>query len=192
MPPVSGRGMTERSSVHRRFPSDETIGYALGFLRVVTFGASLPATGMALEGYDPWFITFARAAIATLASVVVLGLRRRPLRREHALTLFVAGLLLCYGFPGLMAVALEHVPAGHGGIVLGILPLATAVFAAILGGERPSALFWGCGVAGTALVIVVRASRQRNRHGRRRRLADACRCLRQPWLCPVRQTGAGS
>ncbi len=134
--------------------SDETAGFILGFFGVVTFGASLPATSLALLAYDPWFITFARAAIATIAAILVLALRRRGLLRDHAGTLFLAGILLCFAFPGLMAVALEQVPASHGGIVLGILPLATAVFAAVIGGERPSPLFWACGIAGTVLVVV--------------------------------------
>jgi drug/metabolite transporter (DMT)-like permease len=37
--------------------------------------------------------------------------------------------------------------------VLGILPLATSIFAALIAGERPSPLFWLCGVAGAAVVI---------------------------------------
>lgn len=146
--------MADQSLTRRRLLSDETAGFVLGFFGVLTFGASLPATSLALEAYDPWFITFARASIATLASILVLLLRRRPLLRAHAGTLLLAGLLLCFAFPGLMAVALEQVPASHGGIVLGILPLATAVFAAIIGGERPSLLFWACGIAGTVLVVV--------------------------------------
>lgn len=146
--------MIDRSLSRQRLLSDETAGFVLGFFGVLTFGASLPATSLALEAYDPWFITFARAAIATIASIIVLVVRRRLLLRAHTGTLFLAGIMLCFAFPGLMAVALEQVPASHGGIVLGILPLATAVFAAILGGERPSMLFWACGIAGTVLVVV--------------------------------------
>lgn len=146
--------MTDRTLTRRRILSDETMGFVLGFFGVLTFGASLPATGLALEAYDPWFITFARAAIASVAAILVLLARRRPLMRAHAGTLLIAGILLCYAFPGLMAVALEQVPASHGGVVLGILPLATAVFAAIIGGERPSPLFWVCGIAGTILVVL--------------------------------------
>ncbi len=48
---------------------------------------------------------------------------------------------------------MQTVGASHGSIVLGILPLATAVFAALIAGERPSLLFWLCGIAGAALVI---------------------------------------
>jgi drug/metabolite transporter (DMT)-like permease len=45
------------------------------------------------------------------------------------------------------------VPAGHGGVVLGIVPLATAAAAAMLAHERPSRAFWLASAAGTALVL---------------------------------------
>ena len=67
--------------------------------------------------------------------------------------LFIAGLLLVFGFPLMSSIAMQTVPAAHGGVVLGILPLTTSIFAALIGGERPSVLFWICGVAGAALVV---------------------------------------
>jgi drug/metabolite transporter (DMT)-like permease len=48
---------------------------------------------------------------------------------------------------------MREVPAGHGAIVIGLLPLATAVFAAWFGNERPSLGFWLSAVAGSALVV---------------------------------------
>ncbi len=46
------------------------------------------------------------------------------------------------------------VPAAHGGVVLGVLPLATAVAAVIVNGERPSPAFWLLAVLGAGLVAV--------------------------------------
>ena len=37
--------------------------------------------------------------------------------------------------------------------MLAILPLATSIFATLIAGERPSIMFWICGVAGAALVV---------------------------------------
>jgi drug/metabolite transporter (DMT)-like permease len=65
----------------------------------------------------------------------------------------VAGLLLVFGFPLMSTIAMQTVPAAHGAVVLAILPLTTSIFAALIGGERPSALFWLCGVAGAGLVV---------------------------------------
>jgi drug/metabolite transporter (DMT)-like permease len=57
------------------------------------------------------------------------------------------------GFPALSALAMTSVPVAHGGVVLGILPLATSAMAVLLAGERPSIGFWIAGAAGAALVV---------------------------------------
>jgi drug/metabolite transporter (DMT)-like permease len=147
-------GMTDRSTSGERAGfSRETTGLALGLLGVVIFGGTLPATRIALGAFSPLFITHGRAAVASLAAAILLAVLRKPFPRADALPLFVAGLLLVFGFPVLSSIAMQTVPAAHGGVVLGLLPLATSVFAALFGGERPSPLFWICGVAGAALVV---------------------------------------
>ncbi|MBS3649169.1 DMT family transporter [Pseudaminobacter sp. 19-2017] len=135
------------------FLSREAAGLLLGFVGVVVFGGTLPATRVALGLFSPWFITYGRAAVASAAAALVLLALRRPFPRQDATSLLLAGALLVFGFPILSSIALQTVPAAHGGVVLGILPLATSIFAALLGGERPSPLFWICGVVGAALVI---------------------------------------
>lgn len=133
---------------------NEIIGYFLGFLAIIMFAGTLPFTRLALNGYSPWFITFGRAGIATVLSFAFIIALKRPFPRAHLLPLAAAGLLLAFGFPGLMAIALQTVPSGHGGVVLGILPLMTAVFATLLDGDRPSPLFWFCALAGGLLVAL--------------------------------------
>ena len=49
---------------------------------------------------------------------------------------------------------MQSVPASHGGVVLGTLPLATAGMSTIFAGERPSRGFWLWAIAGSAAVIV--------------------------------------
>ena len=133
--------------------SRETAGLALGLLGVVIFGGTLPFTHVALGTFSPWFVTVGRAAAASFAAgLILLALRKVP-RRKDIPALLLAGLMLVFGFPVLSSIAMQTVPAAHGGVVLGILPLATSVFAALIGGERPSPLFWMCGVAGAALVV---------------------------------------
>ncbi len=130
------------------------LGLILGLIGIVIFAATLPATRLALDSYSPWFITHGRAVIASILAAATLMAFRRPFPRNHAIGLAMAGLLLVFGFPGFMAIGMQTVDASHGGVVLGILPLATAVFAALLAGEKPSPLFWICGIAGTVLVVV--------------------------------------
>ncbi|WP_442583057.1 DMT family transporter [Mesorhizobium sp. ASY16-5R] len=145
---------TSADQTRPRSLSRENTGLLLGLLGVVIFGGTLPATRVALAAFSPWFVTFGRAAVASAAAAILLAVLRRRFPREDLGALLMIGLLLVFGFPAFSSIALQTVPAAHGGVVLGILPLATSIFAALIGGERPSPLFWLCGVAGAALVVV--------------------------------------
>ncbi len=132
----------------------ETLGYLLGVVGVVIFGATLPATRLAVADLAPWFVTMGRAAVAGLMALALLALLRRPLPpRDLWPDLALASAALVIGFPGLVGLAMQTVPASEGGVVLGILPLATAACGAIFAGDRPPAAFWAWGVAGAALVV---------------------------------------
>ena len=133
--------------------SRETVGLLLGFIGVVLFGGSLPFTRLAMESLDPWFVTAARAALAGLLAGAVLLVLRRPLPGRAMLgRLAIVSLCLVAGFPGFTALALLTVGASHGGVVLGIMPLATALAAVALAGERPAPRFWLAAIVGAALV----------------------------------------
>jgi drug/metabolite transporter (DMT)-like permease len=132
----------------------ETIGLLLGFLGVVIFGATLPATRAAVADLAPWFVTMGRAAIAgLLALAVLLATRRAPPDRDLWPDLAIASFCVVIGFPGLIGLAMQTVPASHGGVVLGILPLATALFGAVFGGDQPSRAFWVWSLIGAVLVV---------------------------------------
>ena len=127
---------------------------------MMMFAGTLPATRLAVGSIDPFFLTAARATIAGCAGVTTLLVMRRRLAtfgrwREFALT----GLCTIVGFPVLMALAMVTVPASHGGVVLGIVPLATAAVSTLITHERPSAGFWLTSVAGAVIVIVFVLSR---------------------------------
>lgn len=136
------------------------LGYGLGFIGVAIFSASLPVTAFAIRELDLYFVTFARASLAAVLAAFVLVVFRRPFPRQHFWKLLIAGLTTVFGFPLLSALAMQTVPANHGGVVLGILPLLTAVFATIIAGERQTWLFWGSAVAGAILVIAFALSDQ--------------------------------
>ena len=141
--------------------SREKLGLALGLTGVLLFGGTLPATRVAVATFDPLFLSAARASIAGICGLLLLLILRRPwptrqLMRELAL----AGLCTIIGFPVFMALAMAHVPAAHGGVVLGIIPLATVAAAALVTHERPSLGFWLASAAGAAIVFVFMA-----RHG---------------------------
>jgi drug/metabolite transporter (DMT)-like permease len=137
--------------IHRR----DSIGLALGFAGVLLFSGTLPATRLALTGFEPFFLSAARAAIAGCAGLACLLIARRRLPpRAVWLELALAGICTILGFPVLMALAMAKVPAAHGGVVLGIVPLATTAVAALIAQERPSLGFWLASVAGAAIVLV--------------------------------------
>ncbi|MCU0830731.1 MAG: DMT family transporter [Rhizobiaceae bacterium] len=130
------------------------LAYGLGLVGITIFGSTLPVTAVALSTFNPAFVTFGRASLAACAAGLVLVLLRRRLPRAHVPQLLAGGFFTVFGFPLLMAIALQTVPASHGGVVLGVLPLLTALFAALLAGERLPRLFWVCACLGAALVIV--------------------------------------
>ena len=135
--------------------SREKLGLALGFAGVLLFGGTLPATRLAVAAFDPLFLSAARATIAGLAGVVLLVAAGKSLPpRALWLELSLAGVCTIIGFPVLMALAMVSVPAAHGGVVLGIVPLATAAAAALIAHERPSFGFWLASFAGAGVVVV--------------------------------------
>lgn len=134
--------------------SREKLGLLLGFLGMCMFSGTLPATRVAVRGLDPLFLTAARAALAGSVALIVLAIRRRRIPpRALWWEILTAALCTVIGFPLFAALAMMTVPASHGGVVLGILPLATAAAAAIFAHERPSPGFWLASGAGAIIVL---------------------------------------
>lgn len=134
--------------------SRDLVGYALGLAGVIIFGATLPMTRIAVVTFSPWFITFGRAAVAGVLAALLLAIVRRPLPDRRLWPALVLGAICTtIGFPGFSSLAMQTVPASHGGVVLGVLPLATAVAASFINGERPSPVFWFWSLAGAAIVV---------------------------------------
>lgn len=151
-------------------------GLWLGLLGVIIFAVTLPMTKLAVgtlaqPQLSPWFITFGRAAVAGLLSILYLTWQYKsakevnsttkktnqrawklPSVNEWGLLAFTAcGVVV--GFPLFLSLALQYVPSTHGAVVTGLMPLATAVIAAIWYKQRPSMGFWFFAVLGTALVL---------------------------------------
>lgn len=137
----------------------ERQGLALGLLGVVIFAMTVPMTRLAVgPAFDPqlppFFVTAGRAALAGgLAAIYLLAVRAPWPGREHRLALFVSALGTVVGFPLFLALALRRVDAMHAAVVTGVLPLATAIAAALAFRQRPSAAFWLCAALGCVLVL---------------------------------------
>jgi drug/metabolite transporter (DMT)-like permease len=133
--------------------SAQTAGLALGLLGVLAFSLTLPMTRYAVQQLDPWFLAFGRMALAGVVSLgALLALRASwPARGDLGLVLCCIGGIVI-GFPLLTSLAMQTVPANHGAIVIGSLPLATALVAALWFGDRQPPRFWICALLGGALV----------------------------------------
>lgn len=129
-------------------------GWGNGFIGMLIFSGSLPATRLAVMEFEPLFLTGARASIAGLLALAALALFRqqRPNAAQwRSLVLVALGVVL--GFPLLTALALQQVTSAHSMVFMGLLPLSTAIFGVLRGGERPQPSFWFFSLLGSALVI---------------------------------------
>lgn len=143
----------ERTSPLRTLDTS-TQGWINGFIGVVIFSGSLPATRLAVMEFDPVFLTMIRAAIAALLGLALLWLfkEKRPARHQWR-PLVIVALGVVIGFPLLTALALQYVTSAHSIVFIGLLPLATAVFGVLRGGERPRPVFWLFSILGSVLVM---------------------------------------
>jgi drug/metabolite transporter (DMT)-like permease len=73
--------------------------------------------------------------------------------------LVVVALGVVVGFPLLTALALQHINSAHSVVFVGLLPLATATFGVLRGGERPKPAFWIFSIVGSLSVVGFAVSR---------------------------------
>ncbi len=134
-------------------------GLLLGLLGVIIFALTLPMTRLAVgtpqaPQLSGVFIATGRAVIAALLSIGFLLLTRAPRpRRSDWAPLGAVALGVVFGFPLCTSIAMRYVEAVHASVIVGVLPLATALVGAWLHRQRPSLGFWLCAGLGTALVV---------------------------------------
>lgn len=146
-------GRPDRCTARFLMQSSPRLGLLLGFIGAAMFAGSLPATRLAVGAFSPLFVASSRTLLAGCAGLLLIVVMRRSLPPKRLWGILVVSALgNAVGFPLLSAIGMHSVPASHGGVVIGLLPLATAVCAAIAAKERPSPGFWIAAVAGAALV----------------------------------------
>lgn len=129
-------------------------GWINGFIGVVLFSGSLPATRVAVLDFDPVFLTAARATIAGMLGLFTLiAFKEKRPSQKQVFPLAIVALGVVVGFPLLSAMALQYVTSAHSIVFLGLLPLITATFGVLRGGERPRPLFWFFSAIGSLLVM---------------------------------------
>ncbi|MFJ9021303.1 DMT family transporter [Streptomyces sp. NPDC102259] len=135
-------------------PQASSFGTLLAALGVVAFSLTFPATAWGLEGFGPWSLVAVRSVLAALiAGGCLLALRVPPPARRHWAGLAVVAAGVVVGFPLLTTLALRTSTTAHAAVVVGLLPLTTALLSALRMGTRPSRTFWAAALAGAAAVV---------------------------------------
>ncbi len=148
----NGSNATDHRAVTQR-------GVMWGFLGVLAFSFSLPFTRVAVEDLDATFVGLGRALVAAALAAIYLTATRAKLPARKDIPRFaIVGLGVVIGFPLFSSLALKSLESAHASIVVGLLPAATAVFAVLRAGERPTKAFWFAAAAGLLAVIAFAAT----------------------------------
>jgi drug/metabolite transporter (DMT)-like permease len=127
-----------------------------GLIGVMIFSVSLPVTRVAVAVMDPLFVGAGRGLLAGLLSTITLIVTRSAIPTRNQLwRLAVTSVGVTIGFPLFSSIAMQYVPAGHGAIVNGLLPLATVALGSWLLGYRLRNLFWLAAIIGSATAVGV-------------------------------------
>lgn len=134
--------------------SQELIGFGFGFLGVLIFSLTLPATRVAVAELDPIFVGLGRAIVAAGLSLILLLTTRQtipPWKFIPRFMVVIAGVIV--GFPLLTAIAMKNTPASYGAVITGLIPLVTAWWGVWRGKEKTSVYFWIFALTGSGFVV---------------------------------------
>lgn len=134
--------------------SNENKGLIYGFIAVLAFSLTLPISKELLYYLNPMFIAFGRSLIAGIFAIIFLLIWENKLPTlKQFMQLSIIALGVVIGFPIFSTIAMQSIPASHGAIMVGILPLSTAIIGVLFTRERPSISFWLVSIIGSVLVI---------------------------------------
>ena len=133
---------------------------AWALLGVVLFSFSVPLTKIAVEGFDPFLTATGRAVIAGALAVGLIAWRRVPWPpRDQLRPLLLTMLGAVFGWPILLAIALERTTSAHAAVIAAFMPLTTALIAVLRTRERVSWQFWLAAGTGTVALLAFALSR---------------------------------
>src|ERR1700731_3997424 len=140
----------KKTAIERR----DRHGLLLGLIGVIIFSLTLPMTHIVVREMHPILNGLGRALLAAIPAGLLLWWRRTPWpTRAQLKGLALVSLGVIVVFPVCSAWAMRTLPSAHGAVVIGLLPLCVALYAAWLSHERLARRFWVCSLAGSALVI---------------------------------------
>ncbi len=128
---------------------------------VALWGATPVATKVAVAELDPLAVGLLRTLLAGVVALplILFGRVALPRSGRGRADLAVSALGGFAVFPLLFSYGIQLTTAGHGALLLGILPVSTGLIAALLERRLPGGRWWlGCtiAIAGTALLVGAR------------------------------------
>ena len=131
---------------------------AAALLAVVLWGGSPIATKLVVADLDPFAIGALRTLIGAVPAAAILAFGRLalPASASGRWLLAVSSVSGFVVFPMLFSLALQLTSGSHGGLALAILPITTALIAAIFERRLPRRRWWlgaAVALAGTLLLV---------------------------------------
>ena len=130
-------------------------GLSWAFLGVLLFSFSVPLTKIAVGGFDPFFTATGRAVVAGVLAAVILSVNRIPWPARHLVRpLLLTMIGAVFGWPILIAIALQYTTSAHVAVIAAFMPLSTAIIAVFRTHEKVSAKFWLAASVGTSALVI--------------------------------------
>jgi drug/metabolite transporter (DMT)-like permease len=115
---------------------------------------------VAVGGFNPFFTATGRAVIAGALAAALLALNRvRWPARAQIKPLLYTMLGAVFGWPILLALALQRTTSAHAAVIAAFMPLTTALFAVVRMHDRVPRQFWIAASGGTAALVFFALSR---------------------------------
>lgn len=135
-------------------------GLGWAFVAVVLWSFTVPWTKVAIQGFDPLLTAMGRAVIASAVAIPLLLVNRVPFPPRHLwrpLAFTMVGAV--FGWPILLAIALQSTTSAHAAVIAAFMPLSTAIFAVTFTHERVTRSFWIASGMGTLALVAFSLSR---------------------------------
>lgn len=144
----------------KHLTASERQGLVFAFVGVLLFSFSLPMTKWALESFDPFLTATGRAVVAAPLAAIVLAARRVPFPgKAYLRPLLFTALGAAFGWPILIALALQRTTSAHTAVIAAVMPLVTALLAVLRTHERVTREFWIAASLGTGILVAFSLSR---------------------------------
>ncbi|KXY31012.1 DMT family transporter [Bacillus sp. FSL K6-0067] len=130
-------------------------GMILGFIGIICFSFTLPATSIAVPYFGATIVGLGRTVIAAIIVAIIFIIKKEKIPNKNQMKgIFIVAIGATLAFPLLTTFAMKSLPVSHGAIELALLPLATAGFAVWRGGEKLTKRYWISSVIAAISVVV--------------------------------------